>query len=285
MPITEINSLYKIFFSEIHADSLYPFFYAGLSDLYVVMKAMPWVLKCVLRSAGLVKNRPHTLQVCFPSPSSTCDPPVLDGDPGDPAGSEVTFPGAKPVLGDTSACLAGTLRTRWLMKRCLLREEADAKHAPHCWHWKALPPSPRWQAMCCRNSSLSSVAKPHGMQRNPTSSWSSVAGSLLSATRLSASPRVLGPPSCSEELSAGSVIWGTAWKRFKSTVVSKFKREVGEANKAHFNPVSLSYILSTEMPSSRQFLKAAQMYPSQMVERMKMERFNRIKVLINVICF
>lgn len=227
MPTTKINSLYKIF-SPLFIISYC--FYAGLSVLHVVMKAMPWVLKCVLRSAGLLKNRPHTLQVCLPSPSS----PVLDGDPGDPAGSEVTFPGADPVPGDTLARTAGTSRTRWLMKRCLLREEADAKHAPHCWHWKALPPSPRWQAMCCRNSSLSSVAKPHGMQRNPAASWSSAAGSLLSANRrLSASPRVLGPPSCSEELSAGSVIWGTAWKRQRV--------QLGEDNKAHshLNPVSV----------------------------------------------
>lgn len=178
---------------------------------------MPCVLKCVLRSAGLLKWRPHTLQVCLPSPSSTCDHPVLDGDPGDPARSEVTFPDADLPPRDTSVSSAGASRTRWLMKRCLLREEADAKHAPHCWHWKALPPSPRWQAMCCRNSSLSSVAKPHGMQRNPAASWSSGAGSLHSANRLSASsetpPRELGPPSCSDELSAGSAMWGLAWKR------------------------------------------------------------------------
>lgn len=178
---------------------------------------MPWVLKCVLRSAGLLKLRLHTLQVCLPSPSSTCVPPTLDGDPGDPAAtaeSEVTCPEVKPVTGDASVWSEGESRTRWLMKRCLLREEADAKHAPHCWHWQVLPPS-RWQTICWRNSSLSSVVKPHGMQRNPVASCSSLAllpclVRVLSANWLSASTEAKVAPSCSDELSAASVIWGTA---------------------------------------------------------------------------
>lgn len=44
--------------------------YWGLSVLCAVRKAMPWVLKWVLRSEALSKRRPHTLQLRFPSPSS-----------------------------------------------------------------------------------------------------------------------------------------------------------------------------------------------------------------------
>lgn len=54
------------------SDDPAPLFYWGLSVLCAVRKAMPWVLKWVLRSVALSNRRPHTLQLRFPSPSSPC---------------------------------------------------------------------------------------------------------------------------------------------------------------------------------------------------------------------
>lgn len=64
-----------------HVRHAVPSPYWGLSVLWEVMKAMPWVLKCVLRSEALSKRRPQTLQLMLPSPSSPSWGEEEEGEP------------------------------------------------------------------------------------------------------------------------------------------------------------------------------------------------------------
>lgn len=176
---------------------------------------MPWVLKCVLRSVALSKRRPHTLQLRFSSPSSNCAWGEAAGEPsGDPW-----------AWGVPRSASLWVSRTRWVMKRCLPREPADAKQTPHCRHWKEAV-SPRCCGMWRWNSAPSSVEKPHGTQRKMLSSSSKSPGpndveatdALVlfagpppsSVAFSSSSPGLLtgGPPSpsCSEELPGPSPV-------------------------------------------------------------------------------
>lgn len=205
----------------------FPFdsFYKGLSVLCAVMKAMPCVRKCVLRSEVLSKRRPHTLQLTPPSPSS----PAL-GEDGDPSCGDAPGDVFPPRL----SCWPW--RKRCVMNLCRLREPAEAKQAPHCRHcWDALSAS-QWTGMWRWNSSQSWVVKPQGVQRNVPSSSSCSTGRFSDARVLFAGPEesspvtssVSAPPppagappslSSSDELPAPSpgserfLVFGVLWEK------------------------------------------------------------------------
>lgn len=241
------------------SDDPAPLFYWGLSVLCAVRKAMPWVLKWVLRSVALSNRRPHTLQPRFPSPSSPC----AWGEPaaGEPSGE----PWARGVPRSASLWVS---RTRWVMKRCLLREPADAKQTPHCRHWKEAV-SPRCWGMWRWNSAPSSVVNPQGTQRKTLSSSSAslgptdvdamdalvlFAGPPPSSVLVSSSSPALaagGPtsPSCSEELPGPSppvaarfLVIGGPWEKGRAEAKQLWRRYTNRAcPKNLYSPVHLCF--------------------------------------------
>uniref|UniRef100_A0AAV2KAB7 Uncharacterized protein n=1 Tax=Knipowitschia caucasica TaxID=637954 RepID=A0AAV2KAB7_KNICA len=76
------------------------------------------------------------------------------------------------------------------MKRCLPKDPAEAKHTPHCRHWKEAV-SARCCGMCCWNSAPSSVVKPQGTHRNTLSSSSGSAAAAVAVGAGAADVRVL----------------------------------------------------------------------------------------------
>lgn len=144
----------------------------------------------MFRSEALSKRRPHTLQVRLPSVSSAeaCGEP-----PGDQSGVDPGWCGRGGAEEGASLLLPWVSRTRWVMKRCLPKEPAEAKHTPHCRHWKEAV-STRCCGMCCWNSAPSSVLNPHGTHRKTPSSSSSSAEGSAGVEATDARVLLAGPP-------------------------------------------------------------------------------------------
>lgn len=199
-----------------------------------LIKAIPWVLKCVFRSVTLSKCLPHTLQAS--APSSSFPSPVegwVEGDAGAEPFRELfsswclLFPteGDRCTLGACWLSLTTSL-TLWVMKRWRDSEKVDAKQAPHWRHCRppsSMPPRLCW-LMCSRNATFSSEVKPQTAHRNPDSGRedgaraeeeedrsffpgltlsvdSSFCSTFTAPLRLLRAPKLL---SCSDELSASS---------------------------------------------------------------------------------
>lgn len=210
-----------------------PSLHEVLPAFLALIKAIPWVLKCVFRSVAFSKCLPQTLQVNDPSSW--------------PAGGEAESEPFRELLSswflklteeDGTSCwpsLNSSL-TLWVMNRWRDREDVDVKQAPQCTHCRSppsVPPRLCW-LMCSAKAALSSVVNPQGAQLNPDSGWpegaeeeeedrSFFAGLALSVDSVSRSVftaarrlrRDLKPASCSEELSASSALCGQTLKPFR----------------------------------------------------------------------
>lgn len=194
---------------------------AGFPVFLALIKAIPWVLKCVLRSVVFSNRFPHTLHASAPSPS------LPWGNAGDSGAEQPraflsswfsSVAGGGHELG--ASWFSGSL-TLCTMKRWRDKEWFEVKQTPHCRHCWVLPrASLRCRLMCSRNAAWSSLVKPQGAQRNPFSlsevgaegdrhfftglapfTASSPCSDFTAALLLLRKPEL---PSCSEELSASS---------------------------------------------------------------------------------
>lgn len=147
---------------------------AVLPAFLALIKAIPWVLKCVFRSDVFSNRLRHTLQVNVRLSSM----PTEEGEPGAELSWDV-LSWFLPGRGEGSGCMlrewllsATAFFTLWAMKQWRAREEVDVKQAPHCRHcWLPSVPPRRCWAIWSKNNAWSSVVKPQGAQRNPDSGW------------------------------------------------------------------------------------------------------------------
>lgn len=109
------------------------------------------------------------------------------------------------ISSSSSSSSLGSL-TLCTIKRCLFRENTDVKHRPQWRHWGVFSSVLCW-GICCWNSVLMSVMKPHFEQRN----WvfrrlaEGASGSLWSGSSTCVPPTG----------DAGFIAWREKWKLLK----------------------------------------------------------------------